>query len=159
MPVDVSGAKFFRISRYGITTSDTALPFGATADGHVTIPPEARGGITHCLIVASNEATSQADPSLKITVYGLLDDTVDTENDPNGRFTGSNWFALWQLNNGNAVTTTTRTPALTYALGTAEAILYAESLGHVSMYKKLCMRFTSMSTNLTASGGFVFEAP
>ena len=156
MPVDISGFRALKICRSGVSASDTIAPTGngGTLQGASTaveVPANSAGGITHVLVFLDGSASSA---QAIVTILGLPDESSGlSDSDPSNLFAGK-WFALWQLTGGSAVTSSTRN-----AIAPAgNDVLYAESLGHITAYRKLTATITSLS-NATAYVAFVFETP
>mgnify|MGYP001613979149 CR=1 FL=1 len=167
MPVDITGGHKFILCRSEITAADTLPPVtnDAILQGVATvvvIPTEAKGGITHCLVFARQNIAGSTSLSLTVSVLGK---PILTTTEPM-LSNSDRWYALWQLNNGSSITSTTRTaiaPQGVTSSNTADGtsrLLYAESLGHVSIYDRLTALVTGFSSNVgTVSVGFIFEAP
>jgi hypothetical protein len=156
VPVDISGHRHFILSRNQVSAADTAAPTGNNgtlqgANTAVEIPLSAKGGITHVLVYIDGSAS---DAAAIVSVYGLLDESNALSSDPSNLFAGK-WFALWQLNSGAAISGTTKSAFV----ASGNDVLFAQSLGHVSLYRKLTAVVTGFTSVSSISIAFIFEEP
>ena len=156
MPVDISGHRELIICRNNVSAADTAAPTGTngTLQGintAIEIPLDSKGIITHALVFIDGSAS---DAAAIVSIYGLTDESGNIPSDSSNLFTGK-WFALWQLNSGSTITGTTRSAFI----GANNAVLFAQSLGHITAYKKLTAAVSSFTSVTSIYIAFLFEKP
>lgn len=149
MSLGQSGRQTISILKTG--SADTVYPTSATFG--VSVPKNARGGITHILVaIAGNAATVSG----KVTILGHISFTTGEAGGGSGEAAVSGkWFVLAQLNSGLAIEDTTKTSISP----TGNDVLYAESLSHVSMYDRIGAISTDHVAIDTLTVAAVFESP